>query len=710
MCSARRHRHRRLFGSPRASATLAGALALWGACSSSDGPSLTGVVTQPHVSASGASASGATDDPGGPPVGAGIVSNEDPPLGDPADPEDPAAAGKPAPWTVLVYASADNNLSPSLLVDLAEMTRAQLGDDVQLLVFADWDASATVPGSHTLFPSGAIWYRVRGGGAKLERIEEADELDFDDPAVLSAAVTHAFTTFPATHHGLILWDHGGGWSLGFGGDSQDGSRADAPGIATEEVATAVRKGLTDAGLTGPTPLDFLAFDACLMAGAEVVSAVSDLTAVFIADAELDFGPGWDYTAAMTWLASHPTASPRALAVAEVASWDAHHASASVNDALLRSHVAIDTARWTDVATATRALAEIVRRQGTAADAALAFGHSLPAYQSQMADPRGGALHDLGDVFGSLGQAADPEVARAASVARLAALQARIATSTGDLRVGQLGLSALGGAPALIDPATLTRYPQLAPTWQAASGWGDLLGFLHDATSVDAPAVSGAVTVPAAPSSADPPRLAFDVVGGDPDRALIVVGEPQSGPAGGSLVLHGVAAASFLGQGHFDFAWAGARFSLGDQPVTVMPWVWSARDGVLSAPVVGVSGRLLFSWGESVDGLLLVDGHTSLASAVVVIENGRPAVYTLATLRAADPAATFAPMLAALDESGAITNLPPGSGVPLPADDVYRLQMVAVPAGRYAALVAVSDVWGNQRTRRFDLDLPAPVAP
>jgi hypothetical protein len=69
------------------------------------------------------------------------------------DGDDPSG---PAAWTVLVYGHGDHNLSPALEQDIDEMAAATIGSDINVVVFADWDASAGYPG-------GAHWYGVQGG-------------------------------------------------------------------------------------------------------------------------------------------------------------------------------------------------------------------------------------------------------------------------------------------------------------------------------------------------------------------------------------------------------------------------------------------------------------------------------------------------------------------------------------------------------------------
>src|ERR1043165_9769177 len=71
-----------------------------------------------------------------------------------------SGGSSPAPlptWTVFVYAHADHNLSPSLVTDLAEMTSAEIGSHVRVVVLADWDSSQGNPGGYE-------WLQIRGEG------------------------------------------------------------------------------------------------------------------------------------------------------------------------------------------------------------------------------------------------------------------------------------------------------------------------------------------------------------------------------------------------------------------------------------------------------------------------------------------------------------------------------------------------------------------
>ena len=261
-------------------------------------------------------------------------------------------------WTVFIYGHADHNLSASLVNDMAEMSKARLSDNFQLVVMADWDSSQmSAEGDN--YPSGTEWYRVAGNGKPPELLESEGEQNLDDPAVLQASIEKAFTKFPADRYGLILWDHGGAWEGGYGSDSQNGTAEAPTAMPVPQLARAVKNGLDKVGLDGKRPLEFFAFDTCLMGGVEVVSELENLADVYIANAEIDYGDGWDYEKTMTFLAEHSTISPRDFAAKEVELWNAHHADATTSDKLLRSHVAIDLTKLGGFRDAYRVMADAV---------------------------------------------------------------------------------------------------------------------------------------------------------------------------------------------------------------------------------------------------------------------------------------------------------------------------------------------------------------
>ena len=119
-------------------------------------------------------------------------------------------------WTIFIYGHADHNLTPSMIVDYQEMLAANLSSRVKVILAVDLDDSRL--GSSL----GTTVYEILGNG-NSNLLSSSSEENFDDPAVLEAHMMTAFSSFPSKKRGVILWDHGGSWDGGFGGDHQNGT-------------------------------------------------------------------------------------------------------------------------------------------------------------------------------------------------------------------------------------------------------------------------------------------------------------------------------------------------------------------------------------------------------------------------------------------------------------------------------------------------------
>ncbi|NWG17665.1 MAG: hypothetical protein HXY41_13645 [Chloroflexi bacterium] len=269
----------------------------------------------------------------------------------------PAAAQERAPWTWMVYLVADNDLEPFAINDLIEM-QAGAGENVNIViqmdraesyeeVFGDWTETrryAITPGAggsdfavsretiQALFASltpddlglssaefDDLLNQVRsasdseiealalqsiatpGGGAplaapRLAALENLGEVNSGDPQVLVDFITWAAANYPAEHYGLILWDHGGGWTM-VGSDEQDGDLLEMPEIEAALEAATVQAGIER--------FDFVAFDACLMAQLEVFEMLARFADYAIASEETIPGAGWEYTTPLRTLNQNP---------------------------------------------------------------------------------------------------------------------------------------------------------------------------------------------------------------------------------------------------------------------------------------------------------------------------------------------------------------------------------------------------------------------
>ncbi|MCF6289463.1 MAG: clostripain-related cysteine peptidase [Desulfobacterales bacterium] len=214
-----------------------------------------------------------------------------------AAPEQLAELGAPVldsqrQWTLMVYLDGDNDLEKFALLDLNEMEQGLPESGVTVVALVDRaqgydDSDGDWQGCRV--------YRLRRDRdpEKLasEQIAELGELNMGDPAVLSAFVTGAVRKFPAPHYGIILWDHGGGWSLMAIDHSAPGTEKGMDSLNLPELRQGLSRALDRLGLER---LDLVGFDMCLMAQLETAYELAGLARVMVASQAVEPGDGWPY--------------------------------------------------------------------------------------------------------------------------------------------------------------------------------------------------------------------------------------------------------------------------------------------------------------------------------------------------------------------------------------------------------------------------------
>lgn len=210
-------------------------------------------------------------------------------------------------WTVMVYLDADNNLESYGLYDLNEMEAARIaGSGIRVIALVDRTPGYTTADGDwkntRLYevlqdPAGyntsIISTRISGMGLTATGNEE---LNMGDPETLQNFVQFVMQNYPSSHYALVIWNHGGGWKSDI--DIQSGPSTavawdDSSGgdcLTMPEVKTALLTAL------GGRKLDVIGFDACLMAMGEVAYQLKDTADVLIASEEVEWAPGWDYSA------------------------------------------------------------------------------------------------------------------------------------------------------------------------------------------------------------------------------------------------------------------------------------------------------------------------------------------------------------------------------------------------------------------------------
>lgn len=201
---------------------------------------------------------------------------------------DDTATSEGGTWTVLHYSVADNNLEPAMAGDVNEI--GEVGSTGDLQVREYMDRSPEYGDDPVLDQDSWVGARVFdiGEGGATTLVDDLGDTDSSDPQTLADFVGQGLTDLPADHYALIISDHGGQWN-GIGQDETSGG-----GLLTlPDLVEGISAGLDAAEVD---KLDLLGFDACLMAGYEVATAMAPLADRMVASQESEPGHGWDYAA------------------------------------------------------------------------------------------------------------------------------------------------------------------------------------------------------------------------------------------------------------------------------------------------------------------------------------------------------------------------------------------------------------------------------
>ena len=232
------------------------------------------------------------------------------------------SAASKAKWTIMVYMTADNDLEPQSFLDIEEMEKVKLPDNVRVVVIIDRSAEnyeQKLAGYINVDAYGD-WSDTRiyliqhhpGPGIGSRLLARLGEKDMGDPATLLYFVKYVVKNFPAEHYMLVLWNHGS--SLGV-----DYDYGDRDALTLDELRAVFAK-LNNMGIH----LDIVGFDACLMSMLETIYSLAGYTDYMVASEEVEPGYGWPYDLVLERLAANPSMTPRELAKTIVMSYEAFY--------------------------------------------------------------------------------------------------------------------------------------------------------------------------------------------------------------------------------------------------------------------------------------------------------------------------------------------------------------------------------------------------
>ena len=107
-------------------------------------------------------------------------------------------------------------------------------------------------------------------------------------STLQSFIEYGLNNYPAERTGLVFWNHGGGMR----GVCYDEKKNDDV-LKNSEIRTAVSSALNNCGMSGQK-LEWVGYDACLMAVQDIAITNSEYFNYMIASEESEAGYGWDY--------------------------------------------------------------------------------------------------------------------------------------------------------------------------------------------------------------------------------------------------------------------------------------------------------------------------------------------------------------------------------------------------------------------------------
>jgi Clostripain family len=136
----------------------------------------------------------------------------------------------------------------------------------------------------------------------FEKVKVIANKSIGDPSTLVDFIAYSKKNFPAERYGLIFWNHGRGSVHGFGYDE----------LFPEDISLSLREmGEAFADLKhsqNDLSLDFIGFDACLMATIETATVLAPYAGYMVASQELEPGNGWNYKYIINSLSTNPNLS------------------------------------------------------------------------------------------------------------------------------------------------------------------------------------------------------------------------------------------------------------------------------------------------------------------------------------------------------------------------------------------------------------------
>ena len=192
-------------------------------------------------------------------------------------------------WTIMIYMcgadlESQNGLASSDISEILKVSNQP--DDVNIIV--ETGGARSWSSSYGYGISASKLERWHVENKKLVKDDSLTYSGMNYSSTFQSFLEWGLTEYPAEKTGVILWNHGGGM-YGVCYDEKIGSGDDA--LYNSEVKTAVKNAFKN---TGTSKLEWIGYDACLMAVQDIAEFNSEYFNYMVCAQESEAGEGWDY--------------------------------------------------------------------------------------------------------------------------------------------------------------------------------------------------------------------------------------------------------------------------------------------------------------------------------------------------------------------------------------------------------------------------------
>ena len=227
----------------------------------------------------------------------------------------PVQDPKNADWVIMIYMDADNNLEDASIFAINQLERVGSTEDVKII--AQWDRNPNYDSSNGNWADTKRFMILKDYDNNVinsQEIEDLGEVDMGSMNSLMEFINWTKERYPAEKYALIMWNHGGGWTLGAFDETSNTS------LAIHSLSNALK----EAGFHGERKLDLLVFDECLMGLMDIAYSMIPYAKVMVASEDVVPGLGIDYVGPLSQLIENPSMDERQLSQAILLSYEDYY--------------------------------------------------------------------------------------------------------------------------------------------------------------------------------------------------------------------------------------------------------------------------------------------------------------------------------------------------------------------------------------------------